>query len=61
MERTAPAAQSVLDSVRAKLLFEADVFWVRASIVEQVPRMWLETYQISRTFQKRGIVELELP
>lgn len=38
----------------------SDVFWARASIGEEVLQMWLETYQNSRSFRKRGIVELEL-
>ena len=53
--------RAVFDSVRAKLLFESDVFWSRASIGESVLNLWLETYQTSRRFRKRGIVELELP
>ena len=61
VERIAPPAQAVFDSVRARLQFEADVFWARASIRQETLEMWLETYQISRTFGKRGIVELELP
>ena len=55
------SAQAVFDSVRAKLLFEADVFWARASIGDEALDLWLETYQTSRSFRKRGIVELELP
>jgi len=47
--------------VRAKLLFESDVFWARASIGNVVLDLWLETYQTSGSFRKRGIVELELP
>ena len=54
-------AQAVFDSVRAKLLFESDVFWARASIGPELLDLWLDTYQTSRSFQKRGIVELELP
>jgi len=54
-------AQAVFDSVRAKLLFESDVFWARASIGREMLDLWLDTYQTSRDFRKRGIVELELP
>ena len=61
VERIAAPAQIVFDAVRAKLLFESDVFWARASIGEEVLRLWLDTYQISRTFQNHDIVELELP
>jgi len=53
-------AQAVFDSVRARLLFQADVFWARVSIGDEMLNLWLETYQTSRGFRKRGIVELEL-
>ena len=61
VERIDSPARTAFDAVRAKLLFESDVFWARASIGEDTLGMWLETYQISRNFRKRGIVELELP
>jgi len=60
VERIPVLAQVVFNSVQAKLLFESDVFWARSSIGEDVLRLWLETYQNSRSFRKRGIVELEL-
>ena len=53
-------AQAVFDAVRARLLFQADVFRARESIGQEMLSLWLETYQISRSFRKRGIVELEL-
>jgi hypothetical protein len=56
-----PSAQSVFEAARAKLLFESDVFWARSSIGDDTLRLWLETYQLFRSFRKRGIVELELP
>jgi hypothetical protein len=61
VNRIAGPAQQVFDSTRAKLLFQADVFWARASIGDEVLGIWLDTYQTSRSFRKRGIVELELP
>lgn len=61
VEQMSASAQAVFDSTRAKLLFESDVFWARASIGQEVLDLWLDTYQISRSFRKRGIVELELP
>src|SRR5216683_2958354 len=51
VEGIAAPAHEVFDSVRAKLLF-ADVFWARASIGDEVLQLWLETYQISRSFRK---------
>jgi hypothetical protein len=50
--------RAVFDSGRAKVLFQADVFWARESIGEEMIGLWLETYQTSRSFRKRGIVEL---
>jgi hypothetical protein len=61
VDGVAPAAQIVFDSVRAKLLFESDVFWARASIGHEMIDLWLDTYQTSRSFRKRCIVELVLP
>ena len=55
------SAQAVFDATRARLLFESDVFWARASIGHELLDLWLDTYQTSRIFRKRGIVELELP
>ena len=60
VQMSAPA-QAIFDSTRAKLLFESDVFCARASIGQEVLDLWLDTYQTSRSFRKRGIVELELP
>jgi len=61
VDRIPAPAQPIFDSVRAKLLFESDVFWARASIGNESLDLWLATYQTSRSFRKRGIVELELP
>jgi len=60
VERIAVPAQALFDSVRARLLFESEVFWARSSIGDDFLQLWLETYQTSRSFRKR-IVELELP
>jgi hypothetical protein len=61
VDRLGASVQAVFDSTRAKLLFESDVFWARASIGDEVLDVWLDTYQTSRSFRKRGIVELVLP
>jgi hypothetical protein len=61
VEHIPSVAQCVFDSVRAKLQFESDVFWARASIGKESLDLWLDTYQITRGFRKRGIVELGLP
>jgi hypothetical protein len=52
--------RDVFDATLAKLVFEADVFWARESIGIEVLGLWLDTYQTTRDFRRRGIVELEL-
>jgi len=49
VERVPVPAQVLFDSIHSKLMFEADVFWVRASIEEEVLQLWLDTYQTSGT------------
>jgi hypothetical protein len=60
VESSVAAARPIFDSVQASLRFQADVFWARESIGNETLQTWLETYQVSRAFRKRGIVELEL-
>jgi hypothetical protein len=61
VDAVAAPAQAVFDSARARLPFEAGVFWARASIGREALDLWLDTYRTSRSFRKRGIVEPELP
>jgi hypothetical protein len=51
-------AQVVFDHVHARLRFQADVFWTKASIDPQVLHLWLDTYQTGKDFTRRGIVEV---
>jgi hypothetical protein len=60
VDQIAAPARAIFDSVRAKLLFESDVFCARSSIGDELLDLWLETDQTSRDFRKRGIEELEL-
>ncbi len=50
--------QVVFDHVQARLRFQADVFWSKASIDPQVLQLWLDTYQTGKDFTRRGIVEV---
>ena len=54
-----PAHYQVLfDHTQARIRFHADVFWTKASIDEHVLQLWLDTYQTSKNFKRRGIVEV---
>jgi hypothetical protein len=57
----APDDRKILfDHVRARLGFQADLFWSKSSIGDTIVRLWLDTYQTTRDFKRRGIVEIEL-
>jgi hypothetical protein len=51
----------VFDHVHARLHFQADVFWSKASIGAPALQLWLDTYQTGKDFKRRGIVEVTIP
>ena len=53
-----PAVKRVFEYVRDRILFNADIFWTKSSIGEETINLWLETYQMTRDFESRGIVEI---
>jgi hypothetical protein len=61
VDGVAAQAQAVFDSVRARLLFESDVFWARGSIGHALLDLWLDTYQNLQKLSKMRYWELELP
>lgn len=58
----APVQCTVLfDHSRARIHFHADVFWTKSSIDGDMLRLWLDTYQTGKDFNRRGIVEIGYP
>lgn len=57
-EEIAGPIQELLDHERARLRFNADVFWVREDIGPEALAIMLDTYQIDRDKRRRGIVEV---
>jgi hypothetical protein len=53
-----PEQHRLFDYGRARLLFEADVFWATEAIGEEELASWLSVYQLSRDMVERGIVEV---
>lgn len=53
-----PTQRCVFEHERARLLFEADVFWATEAIGTEVLASWLSVYQLSRDMVQRGIVEV---
>lgn len=53
-----PIQQDVFKHERARLLFEADVFWATEAVGMEELNSWLSVYQLSRDMVQRGIVEV---
>ena len=53
-----PEVKKVFDFVQGRIAFNADIFWTKSSIGEEAIDLWLETYQMTRDFESRGIVEV---
>jgi hypothetical protein len=54
-----PKQQDPFEHGRARLLFEADVFWATEAIGEEELAAWLTVYQLSRDLVERGTVEVQ--
>jgi hypothetical protein len=53
-----PLQREVFDHERARLRFEADVFWATETIGTEELMAWLSVYQLSRELVPCGIVEV---
>lgn len=53
-------AKLLFDHAQARMRFQADIFWARLTIGEDVLACWLDTYQTARDRSRRGIIELRL-
>ncbi len=53
-----PELRGLFDYARARLLFEADIFWATEAIGAEELASWLDIYQLSRDMVQRGIVEV---
>ncbi len=54
----APEVRKVFDYAQGRIAFNADIFWSKSLIGEEAINLWLETYQMTRDFESRGIVEV---
>ena len=55
-----PEVKRVFAYAQGRIAFNADIFWTKSSIGEEVIDLWLETYQMTRDFESRGIVEVTI-
>jgi hypothetical protein len=43
---------------QARIRFDADVFWSKTSVGQEILYLWLDTYQVGKDLKRRGIVEV---
>jgi len=60
LENVSEVCKILFDYIGAKVKFHTDVFWSKSSIGKETLRLWLETYQTTKDFKRRGIVEVKL-
>ena len=60
LETSPESCKILFDYIRARMRFSADVFWAKSSIGEGTLNLWLDTYQTTKDFKRRGIVEVKL-
>ena len=58
LDANPPQVKGVFDYVQGRIAFNADIFWTKSSIGQEAIDLWLETYQMTRDFESRGIVEV---
>jgi hypothetical protein len=52
--------RTLFDHTQARIRFNADVFWSKASLSQETLALWLDTYQTGKDFKRKGIVEVTL-
>ena len=60
LDANPPQVKGVFDYVQGRIAFNADIFWTKSSIGQEAIDLWLETYQMTRDFESRGIVEVTI-
>jgi hypothetical protein len=58
IDKVDPETRKIFDYVQGRIAFNADIFWTKSSIGKETIDLWLETYQMTRDFKPRGIVEV---
>lgn len=53
-------AKAIFSYLQGRVTFSADIFWAKSSIGEGTIDLWIETYQLTKDFKPRGIVEVML-
>ena len=60
LEKVSESCKILFNYVAARVRFNADIFWSKSSIGNEIIELWLDTYQTAKDFKRRGIVEVKL-
>ena len=60
IEDTPGTCRFLFEHIRARVRFSSDVYWAKSTIGDEVLNLWLDTYQTTKDFKRRGIVEVKL-
>lgn len=60
LEKVSEDCKILFDNVRARVRFHTDIFWSKSSMDTGILQLWLDTYQMTKDFKRRGIVEVKL-
>lgn len=60
LEKISKENRFIFDHVAARIRFHIDIFWSKSTIGEETLQLWLDTYQITKDFKRRGIVEVKI-
>lgn len=60
LERIPEDCKDIFNHVAARLRFHIDVFWSKSNIGEELLQLWLDTYQTTKDFKRKGILEVKI-
>jgi len=60
LEEVSEECKCLFNYGEARVRFNADIFWAKSSIDNEILKLWLDTYQNTKDFKRRGIVEVKL-
>ena len=60
LEKVSGDCKILFDYAGARVRFHVDIFWSKSSIGKEALQLWLDTYQTTKDFKRRGIIEVKL-
>jgi predicted nucleotidyltransferase len=58
LEKIRGEDQVIFNYIEGRLKYNADIFWTKSGIGAEALKIFIDTYQITREYNKRGILEV---